>query len=798
MGTIWVKEFTGGLDTRRLPETSAGGTLMRARNGHITRGGEFEQRAAFVPTYDLPAGTVGMVATSKGLTVFGSAAAPAMPDGVSYQRLQHPDAVPALVRVLSADVFAGKIYAAAEFTDGSVHHFYDGTIISDWFDGRARASFTITAGTTPATDDVTNITVNGVSVIAAPVAWTSTKEATAAAVAAAINAHTSTPDYDAVANGATFTIIAKTPGTAPNGLVVAFVLDGITVSPVSAVLAGGAEDENTPGTFTITAGKADAGKKAVGSFRIKSASAGSTVASVTVNGVDIMSGAVAYTTSAAATAAAVAAAINAHASTPDFTASAADGVVTITAAVVGTASNNKAVAATKTGTMVLDSFVAMSGGTDPAPSKIESVKVDGIDITTAAITWTTSHQATAAALAANINANTGVSGYSATVSGATISLSYSGVVAPNTDVTFQLLNGLVITPSTLLLPETPITYQPGDFVKTIGQKMYAAAGPNMHFSGIKAPTKWTTNTVGAGFIDLSSEHSGAERLTALTRYQNMVAAFADRVIQTWYVDPDPALNRHVQTLENTGTSAPRSVTSFGDADIFYLDESGLRSLRARDSSNAAATNDIGIPVDSLITAKLATLSADEKRQIAGLIEPAGGRFWLVMRDEIFVFTFFGGSEISAWSTYDTTYRSGGSDVQFTVSDALVFDRHVYLRSGDTILTYGGLGAAATHDDTEAEAWLPYLDANDPTRKKHFFAVDAAVRGVWRIAGALDPSDEGVEDEVATITRTTYDIDGSIPFEHDATHVSLRFRSKGTGPHKLSACVVHYDGSDDDD
>ena len=47
MGTIWVREFTGGLDVRRLPETSPGGTLMRGLDCHITRGGEVEQRAVF-------------------------------------------------------------------------------------------------------------------------------------------------------------------------------------------------------------------------------------------------------------------------------------------------------------------------------------------------------------------------------------------------------------------------------------------------------------------------------------------------------------------------------------------------------------------------------------------------------------------------------------------------------------------------------------------------------------------------------------------------------------------------------
>jgi hypothetical protein len=43
MSTIWIKEFIGGLDTRRMPATTPGGVLLRGVDGHITRGGEFEK-----------------------------------------------------------------------------------------------------------------------------------------------------------------------------------------------------------------------------------------------------------------------------------------------------------------------------------------------------------------------------------------------------------------------------------------------------------------------------------------------------------------------------------------------------------------------------------------------------------------------------------------------------------------------------------------------------------------------------------------------------------------------------------
>lgn len=459
MGTIWVREFTGGLDARRLPETTAGGVLIKATDGHINRGGEFEQRAAFVKTYTLPAGTKGLAATSTSLYVFGEAAAPAMPSGVLYQQLTAASASP-LAKVLSSTLFKGKLHVAARFASGTVHNFFDGTRITDW------------------------------------------------------------------------------------------------------------------------------------------------------------------------------------------------------------------------------------------PS-----------------------------------------------------LSF------------------------------------GTFVKTIAQKVYAVAGPNLLFSAISDATKFNSGT-GYGFIDMSTQAAGSEELTAIAGYQNFIAVFAGRTIQIEAVDPDPTLNRLVQTLKNTGTIAPRSVTEFGDNDVFYLDRSGVRSLRARQSINVAFSSDTGNPIDDLIIAKLQTLTPTEQANAIGIIEPDDGRLWIALKDEIFVFSYFTGSKVSAW----TTYRPG-----FNIDDMVEFNGRVYLRSGDDIYCYGGLGEALTYDDVEAEAWLPYLDAGVPAQIKHFMGIDAAARGVWEIAVSFDPQG-GASDKVATIDGTTYGIN-KIGGVGEGTHISLRFKCKGRpddGPAKLGSAVIHHD------
>jgi hypothetical protein len=247
-------------------------------------------------------------------------------------------------------------------------------------------------------------------------------------------------------------------------------------------------------------------------------------------------------------------------------------------------------------------------------------------------------------------------------------------------------DGLVISPtgqrSLANGSDQTASYQPGGFVKTISKKVYAVSGPNLHFSGIAAPTKWKTDAVGAGFIDLSSETSGSEELLAIAKYQDRIAVFAERVVQIWFVDPDPTLNRQSQSLSNTGTISGNSVTQFGDSDLFYLDESGLRSLRARDASNAAATNDVGVLIDPLIVDELASMTIDERRRITGLIEPAEGRFWLALKDNIYVYSFYPGAKVSAWTTYTPTIvDEDGQAVALNTTQMDVFQRRVYLRSG---------------------------------------------------------------------------------------------------------------------
>lgn len=695
MGRIWVRELTGGLDARRMAATTSGGVLIKGEDGHINEGGEFEKRAAFVSEFDLPANTVALARTTTGLLVFGHLASPSMPVGVSYQRLQHPtNSAIALTRVLSYDLYGGKVYAVGQFADGSVHHYYDGVNVTDWFDGRARAAFRIVGGgVTPATRAV--------------------------------------------------------------------------------------------GSFEVTGGSAGAGNE---------------ITSVTIDGVAVLTGPIAHTGNNDTTASAAAAAINALTSSPDYTATASGQTVTITAAATGAAANGKTIVIAVGGNATVGNIVSMAGGAVAATSAITNILVNGVAIFSGPATWGASNEATAAAIAAAINSFTSIPDYTATAVGDTVNIiaDDAGAASNGFGVSVTTVNGMVVDPATGLSMAggaNSAAFVPGGFVRTIGSKVYSVSDGVLHFSGIRQPTKWTTDATGAGFIDMSQETSDAEDLTAVANYQGFVAVFAPLVVLIWYVDPDPDLNSKRQVLRNTGTPYPDSVTEFGDSDLFYLSDSGLRSLKARDSSNAASTTDIGSPVDKLVRQKLLAMSPEQLANIKGLVNPQDGRFWLCMGDTVFVFSFFPQPQVSAWTTYTVGQTDGSTFTQFDIESAVVSGNRVYVRSGDTIYSFGGDGSELSYDDTKAKAHLPFLASDKPTEFKGWNGFDAAVEGTWQVYVAAVVKDPSIRELAANVTGVTFD-EHAYSLTGMSTHVSLQFESVGPGPAKVSSALLHYVGGED--
>lgn len=677
MPYIYVKDFATGLDSRRMEVNTPGGALLELRDAHISRGGEVESRKRFVPEYEV-AGTVGLAQIPTAVVVFGTGEQPAdIPAGVVYQRLNAATSA-TLERILSWDLYDSKLYVVAEFNDNSIHHFYDGAEVTDWYNGRAsttvnftgghqantaKGSFLIVGGSdSPGANMVANVQVDGINLLSTLVDWQTSNADTASAVATQINVDGIQDFYTATAQGNKVIIQAVDTGTAPNGRDVTVGVLGDVVVSQETPLAGGV--------------------------------VGSSVFSILINGVEILGAIVPFPDGGTLQdyVQDIADRINAQPSTPEYEATADVNNLLIRPALVGAVYNGYQVFITAADTFWTPTVPVLAGGAD---------------------------------------------------------------------------SGL----------------QPGTYVKTIKTKVYSTSGSNLHFSGVDAPTKWTSDVTGAGLINMAKQASGSEDLLAMATYQNNAAIFSARTIQLWFLDIDPAQSQQVQVLKNTGTTAPLSVVTFGDRDVFYLDDSGVRSLQARDSSNAAFSSDIGNPVDTLIQSARAVLPADWRDKAIGLIEPEDGRFWLIMKTTIFVFSYFTNSKISAWSTYETG---------FNVDYAVVFNRRVYLRTGQTIYVYGGLDGD-NYSAVSPIVGLPFLDAGKPGNRKKLIGLDASCDGEWNVYCGTDPivTNPGYFDLLATIPYTTFNSE-NIGAVGEGSHFALRFVGKpGDARLRLGSVLIHY-------
>lgn len=686
MPYILVEDFRGGLDTRRMNVTATPGTLVTLENAHITRGGEIEKRPAFVELADLPSNTTGLAAAGGQIYVFGDAApntitfAPGTPSNLNYVQLQHPSGE-ALTDVLSVDFYNGLVYAAAQFADGRIYHYYNGVRITDWFDGRARATIEITAGSQGGTnataslevtggtnnpgDNLRVLRINNVDLLDAPVAHTGTNSTTATNIATAITNGDS--GYTASATGAVVTITAPSFGISYNGLQLTFGVDGaVTVGNVSH-MSGGVDNA---------------------------------VTDITVDGVSIIGSQVVWATSDSATASSLAEAINDFPSAPEYEATAVNQFVNIISKESGSSFNNKTVAVTVAGNVTTafdpSSQNYLDGGADPSS-----------------------------------------------------------------------VNG----------------YTPGGFVRPVKAKMYALSDSLLHFSAVDDPTEWNDGNLGAGFINLANNAKGSEDLKAIANYFDKIAVLAEEAVQIWFVDADEDLNQQIQVLNNTGTIAPDSVVEFGDNDVFYLSLSGVRSLRSRDSSNAAFVGDIGNPIDQIVVPVIqADRSVAEKAN--AILEPRDGRYLLSIGDTVYVFSYFPSSSVSAWSTYKPGF----------VIDRWAYDgRQVLCRSGNKIYSLGGENGNI-YDNTTVTVQMPFLDASNPAAHKDFMSLDVTCENSWDVYLATDPQDISLNEEVATVYQTTYGL-GRAAIVGYSTHVAPKLVCSQSGAAKLGNIAIHYSMAD---
>ncbi len=373
----------------------------------------------------------------------------------------------------------------------------------------------------------------------------------------------------------------------------------------------------------------------------------------------------------------------------------------------------------------------------------------------------------------------------------------------------------------------PITnYGPSATAVVIGQKIFPrgpttmlgghisrfgtlfGVGPNS-FNLLKHATLDPTSVggTGSGSVDIRSNGERVGSPRSIREYYSQVALFCDYGVQFWNIDSDPAAWSYDRSIAGEGLIGIRTPIAFQGGDILYLTATGVRSLRARDSSNFAISTDIGSPIDGEIKAALANtpLAGDVATSVTHIAE---GHIWLFLADEVFVLSPYRGEGISAWSIYDLpakneTYHKDrheftGYDANRWVLDASPVSSTVCMRTaGNVVYTYGDPEeAGGTHyaSDYTTTVITHYFGVQDPFTDKVFNSVDVTASGTWTIEYSLDPENE-TWTEIYSGAELTHGL-ADIKIDQTAQLIALRLTTTDASAATLSQIAIHYDKTED--
>lgn len=462
----------------------------------------------------------------------------------------------------------------------------------------------------------------------------------------------------------------------------------------------------------------------------------------------------------------------------------------------------------------------VSGPFSNTGPSIKSVRVGNYEMLTDPIPWNGSATDMALEMTVAINQNAGYTGYRATVNGTIIALtagegkgaSVNGqpivvTTDPGIDIHTTPINGGVSEvlpvakvvdvnfPGAITAATQLVATINGTVYKSMGsatnmgtsifpykQRVWSTAGTLLRYCKLNDPSNWSDAT--AGFINMPNEGDGTERLIALARYNDAVAVFSTGQIRIWTLDIDPLKNASGQLLANTGALSVQSVVQYGDQDVFYYDNPGIRSLKARAAVTTAAVNDVGTAIDTWLDAVERLGERADIQNAAGIIEPLDGRYILALGNKMIVLSFFGGSKISAWSYYEPGFKA--------THFARVGHR-LYARDANAIYIYGGLDGDVYPDDNEfpVEVETPFVTANDAAQFKQFQAFMACCENEWDVKVLMDPNDEEKTVWAGIVHGYTY-VEDFTPVEGMANAVALKMTCSRGGPASFSSFAFDFE------
>lgn len=316
-------------------------------------------------------------------------------------------------------------------------------------------------------------------------------------------------------------------------------------------------------------------------------------------------------------------------------------------------------------------------------------------------------------------------------------------------------------------------------VMKAAQKMYAVGvdATTVRYCATGNPRDWTSSS-DAGFLPAGLYARGSDHVTALGVFSNKsLAVFFSDNSQLWAVDPDPAQIVLTSNIEGVGTIYHRA-TGPVSIDLFFLAQTGFRSMAFTQITQNVQDNDVGTPIDKLVRAAFSTIDDP-----ISIYYPKLGQFLCFQGSVAWPYSFSRSSKLSAWSTF--TYP-------VTFDDVTVLNQELYVRSGDVV--YKVTDAVFKDGDTSVplvDVQMFYQDAKKPGVLKQFTGMDVIGEGQWTISHLISADNQTLESQAYEYPAIT-EPGALYPVELLSTRIAPHLRHQRDEAAELSQLILYYE------
>lgn len=303
-------------------------------------------------------------------------------------------------------------------------------------------------------------------------------------------------------------------------------------------------------------------------------------------------------------------------------------------------------------------------------------------------------------------------------------------------------------------------------------------GDVVRFCAAGRPRDWSSSS-DAGFLPTGMNARGDRVATALGLQRGRLAVMTRDSCQLWTVDPDPNAMGLYDTVENVGSSFPKTVANVA-GDLYFLSDYGVRSITTQVYTENLVDEDVGSPVDKLVRQAIDQAEADG-------IAPRSfyfygtGQYILGFGNHLFVYSISRTAKISAWSHYYLC---------FPVDAVAELGKKLYFRSGDDVYCFDEECSTDGGMQYEVLIELPYMDFKKPGQLKMIQGIDAVLEGTAYLSIGFDSRDPDARTPEVLISGNSRP-GGMIPVPCCGTEISIRIRNFDDKPFKLNALSVYY-------